>query len=460
MSGQEELAKLPKMDVLLAEPALIDAAKKFSYTQVKLAAEREVDRIRQRILDGESCRVPELFQLADDICTSLESSLFELRRVVNATGVVLHTNLGRAPLGTDVADHVTELAAGYANVEYDLAKGVRGGRGGRVQELLCDACGAEAALVVNNNAAAVFLMLHTLCAGAPVAISRGQLVEIGGKFRVPDIMAEAGAELVEVGTTNKTHLSDYKRALEQGAAALLKVHTSNFVMRGFTSAPGCAELAELARAYQVPLIYDMGAASLFSSDELGIAHVQSPREALAQGANLVSFSADKLLGSVQAGIIVGDAALIEQLAQTPLYRMMRPGKLTLAALEATLVWSRSLDDAKSHIPTIAELCAEPDALHEQAMRLADKLDQLDAVSCEVVPVCDEAGGGSLPGTTLEGWGVAVSVVGWPAERAQEELRHARVPIISLLREERLLFSARCLLEGDDACIYEALASLT
>ena len=323
---------------------------------------------------------------------------YRLKRVVNASGVVLHTNLGRAPLGAEIAAHVAETAAGYSNLEFDLEQGKRGTRYAHIEELLCKLTGAEAALVVNNNAAAVFLMLNTLARDRQVAISRGELVEIGGSFRVSEIMEQSGARLLEIGTTNKTHLGDYETALtDKGAEVPLKVHSSNFKITGFAEQVSLEELRPLADAHGALLLYDLGAGFLLPPEQLGLTEgVHVPRTV--RYADVVCFSGDKLLGGAQAGILLGKKPYIQRMKRNQLTRMLRIDKLTLSALEGVLRWYTDSAQAREQIPVLRMLSAQEGELKKKALALAKTL-SLSCPGCTfgAEPCTDEPGGGSLPG---------------------------------------------------------------
>ena len=437
------LSGLPKMDVLLAREELAGCG--LPYPLVRRAARQVLEEVRQKLLEGTAEQAPTAEQAAAralDLARTLARP--GLIRVVNATGVPLHTNLGRAPLSPRAAEAVRQAAAGYCNLEYDLDRGVRGGRTGRVEALLRELTGAEGAYVVNNNAAAVLLMLSVLTPGLGVAISRGELVEIGGAFRVPDIMARSGAALVEVGTTNKTRLSDYAAVLDSGAAqALLKVHPSNFKVVGFTQAAELPELGELAREKQVLLLCDLGSGALAAGPFPGEPTV----EEAVRWADVVCFSGDKLLGGPQAGILVGKAGLIARIKSDPLARALRLDKLSLAALEATLMDWR--DGAPP--PAAAMLGAGGETLRKKAEELAALLAPL--CPCEVVESPGEAGGGSMPGVSLPGWAVALT----PAEALEPFLRGWEVPIIGRIHRGKLLLDVRTLLPGDEDVIAAALS---
>ena len=434
--AKHKLSQLPKMDRLLAREELAGCG--LPYSLVRRAARQTLEEARQGLLAGSRDRAPtEEEAAARTLALAQALSRPGLVRVINTTGVPLHTNLGRSPLSPRAAQAVQEAAAGYCSLEYDLASGRRGSRTGRVEELLRDLTGAEGACVVNNNAAAVLLMLSVLTPGLGVAISRGELVEIGGGFRVPDILARSGARLVEVGTTNKTRPADYAAALESGAAqAMLKVHPSNFRVVGFTQAASLPELGELARSHGVPLFCDLGSAAP-GSPEL--------KEAVTW-ADVVCFSGDKLLGGPQAGILLGRAPLIDRLRSDPLARALRIDKLSLAALEATLLDWRD----GTAVPVSAMLSAEPAELRARAEALREALNPL--CPCDVVETAGEAGGGANPGEALPAWAVALS----PAEVLDDFFRRRPVPILGRIHRGKLLLDVRTLLPGDGGEIAAAL----
>jgi L-seryl-tRNA(Ser) seleniumtransferase len=376
------------------------------------------------------------------------------RRVVNGTGIVLHTNLGRAPLAPGAAEAVARAAASYGDLEFDLEGGGRGDRLARVAARLARLAGAEAALAVNNNAAAVLLALNTLARGREVIVSRGELVEIGGSFRVPEILERAGARLLEVGSTNRTHRADYEGALGADTAMLLKVHRSNFALSGFVAEVGLPELAELAHGRGVSLLEDLGSGTLVELPGL-------PSEAFAparlrQGADLVCFSGDKLLGGPQAGIILGRADLVNAMRRNPMARALRLDKLSLAALDWTL--GCYLDgSAEREIPVLRQLCEPLRQLEARARRLAERLAQAagDAAAVWAAPAHSFVGGGSVPGFELPSWVVAIAAPGG-AERLAVQLRRARIPVLARVRDERVLIDVRTLLEGDEDAVAAAL----
>ena len=442
------LSQLPRMDTLLASPALAESG--LPRVLQKAGVNQILDELRRRLQGGECVELPSADALAQRAKQAAEGlARPSLRRVINATGVVLHTNLGRAPLSRRAVEAVASAAAGYSNLEYDLSAGKRGSRTARVEELLRQLTGAEGAFAVNNNAAAVLLMLSVLTPGLGVAISRGELVEIGGSFRVPDVMARGGARLVEVGTTNKTRLSDYAAALDSGEAqALLKVHPSNFKVVGFTQTVEVEELAGLARQRGVPLLCDLGSGALAP----GPWPADYPTvERWAALADVVSFSGDKLLGGPQAGILVGKGSAIRRLKADPLARALRLDKLSLAALEATLLDWRD----GGEIPVRSMLAAQPSDLRRRAEDLAARLSPV----CPCVPVetAGEAGGGALPGEELPSWAAALDPAEGP-ELLEAFFRGWRVPIVGRIHRGRLLLDVRTLLPGDEEEIGAALTA--
>ncbi len=374
-----------------------------------------------------------------------------LRRVLNATGIVIHTNLGRAPLAAPAARALAEVARGYSSLEFDLESGRRGSRGEGVERWLMRLTGAPAAAVVNNGAAAIFLTLSALASGRAVVVSRGELVEIGGSFRVPEILEKSGARLVEIGTTNRTHLADYERALAKHAdvAALLRVHPSNFRVSGFTARPELRELAALARRRRVPLIEDLGSGALVDFPAGGGEREPTVAASLAAGADVVTCSGDKLLGGAQAGLIVGSRAALATIRRDPLARALRADKLALAALEATLPLYADAARAAAEVPVLAMMGASDGALKERAGRLRDLLARRwPSAALELVRSEGEAGGGSLPGVRLPGWAVAVALPRTSARDLERLARAADPPVIGTIRAGRFRLDVRTLADDE------------
>ena len=411
-----------------------------------------VDAVRATIEAARSgARVPGAdAEWADAVAQALAlAARPSLRRVVNATGVVLHTNLGRAPLAPAALDAVQRVAAGYSTLEYDLDAGARGSRYAHCAALLRELTGAEDALVVNNNAGALVLALSAIASGQQVAISRGELVEIGGSFRVPDIMERSGARLLEVGTTNRTHLADYERALDQGAAALLKVHRSNFAMEGFVAEVDARELARLAASRNVPLLHDLGSGLLLPLAEYGLTGEPTAGEAVRAGATIVTMSGDKLLGGPQAGILLGARAAIVRLRENPLTRAFRVDKLTLAALEATLALYREPERAVREIPALAMLTAPASEVRRRAAAIA----QAVGAAADVVDSDASVGGGAFPNARIPS--AAVRLRG-PARELEQRLRQGDPAVIGRIVDDCVLLDARTVLQDEDPQVIAAV----
>ncbi len=431
------MRELPSVDRLLAEAEIEELAASYGRTSVLEAARAALDEARERIRAGDAAG-----SLGECVRTHLERLLEpRLRRVINATGVVVHTNLGRAPLAPAALERINAIATSYSNLEFELVEGTRGSRQDHIAGHLRDLAGAEAALVVNNNAAALLLTLAALAEGREVIASRGELVEIGDGFRIPDILARSGARLVEVGATNRTRTSDYAAALTGETGVLLRVHPSNFRILGFTERAALAELAELAGSAGVPLVDDLGSGSFVSlPDEPTV------RESLDGGADLVTFSGDKLLGGPQAGIVCGRADLIERLRRHPLHRALRADKLTIAALEGTLALYRMPERARREVPVVRMLLEPLEAVRERAVLLAREtggtLEQTMA----------RAGGGALPLADLESYACALE------DALAGPLRQGDPPVVGIVRDGQLLLDCRTLGDAELSEVAAAVAA--
>ncbi|WP_370849580.1 L-seryl-tRNA(Sec) selenium transferase [Megasphaera sp.] len=445
---QKLLRQLPDVDHLLQRPRLLKWQEKTSRKAVRDAVRAVLDRRRQAILDGQATAPfsADAFDQAVIACLQHEKT-GHLRRVINATGTILHTNLGRSVFSPELARHIADVSCHYSNLEYDLPSGKRGLRYDHVRSLICDLTGAEDALVVNNNAAAVLLTLASLTAGREVVISRGELVEIGGSFRIPEVIEQSGSTICEVGTTNKTHLRDYEKVIGEKTAALMKVHTSNYHIIGFTETVSPAALAELAHTYDLPCIHDLGSGLFVDLERFGLPHEPTVREALEAGCDVVTFSGDKLLGGPQAGIIAGKAAYLQTMKHHPLLRALRVDKMTMACLEGTLQAYRN-DTARRHIPTLRCLAQTKEEGRQRAVQLLLKLEaaQLPA-DLELIEVDDCIGGGACPDVSLPGWAVTVQAEDRPPEKLAEQLRFTEVPIIARIVHDRVVLSQRTI--GDD-----------
>ena len=459
------LRALPSVDELLRAPALHDALAECGHELVTSVLREALQGARAQLLrDGQaayaSCTAEALIQHAlRHLVAMLAPSL---RRVFNLTGTVLHTNLGRAPLPVEAIDAMTAVASGASNLEYDLASGRRGDRDVHVEQWICRLTGAEAATVVNNNAAAVLLTLNTLARGKEVLVSRGELVEIGGAFRIPDVMSRAGAKLVEVGTTNRTHRADFSNALGTRSALVMKVHASNYAISGFTAAVPEAELAALAHDAQLPFVVDLGSGTLIDLTQFGLPREPTVASTLAAGADLVTFSGDKLLGGPQAGIIAGRQDLIARLKRNPLKRALRVDKMTLAALSAVLHLYADPARAVQRVPTLRLLTRQPADIQALAQRLAPVLSAaLGPRALVEIKAChSQIGSGALPVDLLPSWAVALSLPG-RSGRALEQLARAMralpVPVIGRIADDAVLFDLRTL--DDEAAFVSQLAHL-
>ncbi len=460
MAEQSEFKKLPSVNALLDDPELSGEAGRFRQDVLKVAVRRAISAARERVAAGGEA--PDTAWLVRETRQYLDMlAAPALRPVINATGVVLHTNLGRAPLGTEAVRDIADTCVGYTNLEFDLERVRRGSRMTHVRELLRVLTTAQDVLVVNNNAASVLLALHALAKGGEVVISRGEMIEIGGSFRIPEILTTSGARLVEVGTTNKTRLSDYEAAITPDTRVLLTVHRSNFAIRGFTESPTIEELAELAHRHALCLLYDLGSGLLERSGGPA-AGEPDVRTAIEQGADVVAFSCDKLLGGPQAGVLAGGSELISRMAHSPLMRALRVGKLTLAALSA--VCRRLLEqDGLMRAPVFAMLHRPPEHTRQRAQALVDRVEP-HGIRATVVESRAQCGGGSLPDVYFPSF--AVEVLGAEAvpkshgstfaEQLHERLIRQNPPVLAVLREGRLFLDMLTVPESDLPTLAECL----
>lgn len=445
--NQNLLRNIPKVDDILRAPALTSLCAGIPHTDLVEAVRLTLSELRRQVLEGELEELPALPVLCEAMAYRAQRlHRPSLRPVLNGTGVTLHTNLGRACLGRRAAQAAAEAAGRYSTLEYDVEIGGRGHRYAHVESLLTKLTGAEAAFVVNNNAAAVLLMLSALTQGGEVICSRGELVEIGGAFRVPDIMESCGAVLKEVGTTNKTNIRDYERAINEKTRALMKVHTSNYRIVGFTQTVERKEMTDLGHRLGLPVFEDMGGGSLMDLNPLGVHDEPTVQECVAAGMDVVTFSGDKLLGGPQAGILVGKKEYIETCRKHPLARAMRVDKMTLAALEATL---RSFAEgtAREEVPTMEMLFRPVERLKNQAEELCTRLKE-QGVVCSSLAVEDQVGGGSVPMQLLPGYAVAIEPGNKTVEALEAGMRLGEPPIIGRVDHGRYLLHVRTLFEED------------
>lgn len=455
MSSNELLRQVPKMDELLRLPLLMGTS--FSHPELLRAARAELAFLREELLGG--APLPSSQELAVRVLARARAdSVVGLRQVINATGIILHTNLGRAPLCADALAAVREAAQGYSTLEYDPKEGARGNRCAHVEALLCELTSAPAAMAVNNNAAAILLALATLARGGEIVVSRGELVEIGDSFRVPDIMEQSGGRLVEVGATNKTHLRDYEAAIGTDTAVLLKVHTSNYRIVGFSGDVTLAQLCALGKQRGLPVVYDLGSGALLPESAYPFAGEPTVPQALLDGADVVTFSGDKLLGGPQAGILLGSAACISRMKRNPLARALRLDKLSLAALEATLRLYREPQRALRQIPALRMLTADVAELLQKAQSLRNQIEAHGArCGLEVLTQSMQAGGGAVPAQGLPSAAVAVLPQGCSVGALEHALRLAQTPVIARIAQGRLLLDVSTIAPEELAIVAREVA---
>ncbi len=437
---------IPKVDVILENEAIKSSIEKFGREIVVDAIREEMDALRKFIgtCESEEAAKDAITNVVASIVARAERNLMpNMKKIINATGTILHTNLGRAPIGQEHMRHIAEIATGYSNLEYNLTAGKRGERYSHFEELLCKITGAEAAMAVNNNAAAVMLILSSLGKGGEVVVSRGELVEIGGKFRIPDVMEQSGAKLVEIGTTNKTHFSDYEDAITENTAALLKVHTSNYRIVGFTESVGIDELVPLARANEIPVIEDLGSGVLIDLSKYGITYEPTVQDSIRAGADVVSFSGDKLLGGPQAGIIIGKKKYIDKMKKNQLTRALRIDKFTAATLEVVLKEYLSEERAIQNIPVLQMITKSFEEVSKEAESLKAYLEGLDLKADLAIETCEsQIGGGSLPLERIPSKAVTIKPKTISTAELEERMRFLPVPIIPRTINDMILLDVR------------------
>ena len=462
---QKRLRLLPGVDKLLdhssRDPFFDDIPKKLVVNTIR----QTLDSRRSLILAADQntgeknlsdFRIMELVKQA--VGKAIQPNL---KHVVNATGIVVHTNLGRSLLPDEAVANLLTIAGRYSNLEYNLEAGKRGSRYSIVEDILSEICGAEAGMVVNNNAAAVLLCLETIARNKEVIVSRGELVEIGGSFRVPDVMAKSGGILKEVGTTNRTHIRDYENALNENTALLLKVHRSNYSVIGFTAEVSLKELVELGTRHATPVMEDLGSGTFIDFSKYGLVKEPTVHESVAAGADIVTFSGDKLLGGPQAGIIVGKKPIIDSVKQNPLARALRIDKMTLAALETVLRLYRDENKAVRLIPTLRMLTMDRDEIVKKAFDLAKSLKQIDEhrLVIDLIDLSSKAGGGSLPLLDLPSKGLRINITGLSANKLEKNMRKNAPPIIGRIEDDGFVIDPRTLLDDDLPIIRSAFEEL-
>ena len=460
----QSLRNLPSVDLILKTAEIQSAGRDFSLEIVTQIVREVKERVRAKIIKGEYKDIDKA-SISQEMVRRTAGALEELKRpfyqkVINASGIILHTALGRAVLAPEVLAEIQEELTGYSRLQIGLGSGQRSRRDEGVEMLLRHLTGAQAATVVNNNAAATAIVLNTIAMGKEVIVSRGQLVEIGGEFRLPDVMAFSGAKMVEVGTTNKTHARDYERAITENTAALLRVHPSNYKIHGFTSEVPLEEMVQIAHKRGLILIDDVGAGSLVDMSQFGFEPEPTLRQSVAAGSDIITSSADKLIGASQGGIILGREDLIAAIRKNQFARIVRVGKLTLAALEATLKLFLDLKLALQRVPTLEMILRKPEDLKSAAEKMASRLG-LANIQAEVgaSPGFSQTGSGSLPDQNLATTLLVIAPKDMAAQALVEKLRQYRPPIIARIQNEQILIDPRTLLKGEDNVIVEALSQI-
>lgn len=455
---------IPKIDVLMEYDEIKNLCSSISREYVLESARKVTENLREFInnSDSETEIEKKIDNIIEDIKKEVKSyTSFNMKRVVNGTGTILHTNLGRAVISKNAADRIQQLVTGYSNLEYDLEEGARGSRYSHFEKIITKITGAESAMAVNNNAAAVLLILSALCKDKEVVVSRGELVEIGGSFRVPEVMAQSGCKLVDVGTTNKTHLYDYENAINEETKALLKVHTSNYKIVGFTESVTVEELAELAHKHGIPVIEDIGSGVLVDLSRYGLEYEPTVQASIKAGADIVCFSGDKLLGGPQAGIIVGKKALIDKIKKHPLTRALRIDKFTAIALEC--VFHEYIDEEKAvkNIPVLNLINRNIDDIKSQAEALYKRLTSEVGEYCEIaVEDCEsQIGGGSLPLERINSFALSIRPLSMTTASLEKQLRYMETPVVGRVVNDFFLIDLRTVLEGEEEIVLEAFKNI-
>jgi len=444
---------IPRVDILMEIDEIKNLSENYSRELVLQSVRKVTEDLREFVNDSKSD--DEIKHKMDNVIADIvkdvnKFALLNMKKVINATGTILHTNLGRAVISDEVAETIRKLVTGYSNLEYDLELGSRGSRYSHFEKIITKITGAESAMAVNNNAAAVLLILSTFAKNKEVIVSRGELIEIGGSFRVPDVMAQSGGKLVEVGTTNKTHIYDYENAINTDTAALLKVHTSNYKIVGFTEAVQLSDLVELAKKYNIPTIEDIGSGVLVDLSKYGLSYEPTVQDSIASGIDIVCFSGDKLLGGPQAGIIVGKKSMIDKIKKNPLTRALRIDKFTAIALEC--VFHEYIDENKAinNIPVLKMINKGIAEIQIQSEKLYNKLNPIIGHLCEIkVENCEsQIGGGSLPMERLKSKCISIKPHGMTTQALENKLRFAKTPVISRIANDKLILDLRTVFDNE------------
>lgn len=453
---KELFKKLPKVDEVIKLPEMKELAKNIDYFSFTEGIREGIDRYRRGILEGNITSFEREDILEDIRGIVNKKSQMNLKNVINATGTVVHTNLGRSLISEKAAKNVVDVITSYNNLEYNLEKGGRGSRYDHVEELICQVTGAEAAVLTNNNAAAVMLALNEFANNGEAVVSRGELVEIGGSFRVPDIMELSGTKLVEVGTTNRTHPKDYRNAITEDTSMLLKIHTSNYKIIGFTKTVSNEELVEIGREKNVLTMEDLGSGVLVDFSKFGVKKEPTVQESIASGIDLVTFSGDKLLGGPQLGVIVGKKKYIDRLKKNQLLRALRVSKMTIAALEPTLRYYLDEREAVAEIPTLRMILEAPEKVEARAERLHELLAER-GVACEALETEATIGGGSMPGETVVSYGVALE---GNSVELEKSFRLGTPNIVGMIRADRFILDVKAIQEDELEVVADRAAEIT
>ena len=443
---------IPKVDVLLENSDIVTLIENHHRDVVVDVIREEIDKLRNFIKENDDVNLIEtkINNLIENIKISTEKVYsYNIKKVINVTGTILHTNLGRAIISKKHADYLSEVVTSYSNLEYNLEEGKRGERYSHFEKLICKITGAEAAMAVNNNAAAVMLVLSSMAAEKEVIVSRGELVEVGGKFRIPDVMKSSNAHLVEIGTTNKTHLEDYEDAISENTGAFLKVHTSNFKILGFTESVSIEELCKLGREKDIPVIEDIGSGVLIDLSEYGLEYEPTVQDSIKAGVDVVSFSGDKLLGGPQAGIIVGKKKYIDKMKKNPLTRAFRIDKFTATILEMIFHEYLNEEDAIKNIPVLSLITKDLKEIEKNTNDLFNKIEKLkDVADINVEDTLSQIGGGSLPAERIKSKSVTIMPKNISTQSLEAKLRAGKNPVVGRISEEKLILDMRTVLEDE------------
>lgn len=454
---------IPKVDVLLENPRIVKLIKKYHRDVIVDIIREEINKLRTFIKENDDISLIEekTNQLVENITKSTEKIYsYNLRKVINGSGTILHTNLGRAIISKKHANYLSEVVTNYSNLEYNLEEGKRGERYSHFEKLICKITGAEAAMAVNNNAAAVMLVLSSMAKEKEVIVSRGELVEIGGKFRIPDVMKSSNAHLVEVGTTNKTHLEDYSDAITENTGALLKVHTSNFKILGFTESVSVEELSKLSKEKDIPIIEDIGSGVLIDLSKYGLEYEPTVQDSIKAGVDIVSFSGDKLLGGPQAGIIVGKKKYIDKMKKNPLTRAFRIDKFTATVLEMIFHEYLNEENAIKNIPVLSLITKDIKEIEKSAKKLYAKLSNLkDAADIKVEDTLSQIGGGSLPTEKIKSKCISIVPKNISTASLEEQLRLNENPVVARISDDKLIIDMRCILEDEIEILAEKIINI-